>query len=82
MKFEKQPKFSDMAGKPVVAFTDADDKGLEAMQIHATPEGVRFTKSPVFHDMEELDAFAEALSQAWREHMRMRPKIVAQASGH
>lgn len=77
MKFLRT-KFDSLDGKTVVALTSEDDK----FQLKASRSGVMINGELEIEGMQELDQFAKLLSDAWKEHLRLKPKLQSSLSGH
>ena len=76
MKF-KRVKRSHLLGHTQVEFSEDPPRHVDLpFQIVATPYGIHFVgESSVLTNHDDLDEFAQAVSQAWTEHIALRPKI-------
>lgn len=69
MNFERK-KFDNLSGGTSVAYTDGE------FELLATREGVLFKgHSPVIGSMEDLQELAQVLSEAWSDHLKLKPRI-------
>lgn len=77
MQFIKEKRPS-LVGKFAWVFTEASTEENEhPFCITATAEGICFTgDSPRLDTERELTIFAEVLSTAWKEHQKLKPKVV------
>lgn len=70
MKFERK-KFDNLSGGTSVTYTDGE------FELLATREGVLIKgHSPVISNMDELQELAKVLSDAWAEHLRLKPRLM------
>lgn len=60
-----------------IRFVDQDDFVIQADKRLVELKGTLEITS-----MEELQSFAEALSKAWAEHTKLKPKLTTTMSGH
>ena len=60
---------------------EGDEAPFPPFAFIATPQGVRWEgKTTTIHDMTDLQDLARVASEAWSEHLKLRPKIeIAQA---
>jgi hypothetical protein len=84
MKFKREKL--DLPTGVAVFFTESgtDQEGeLEPFQIIANRRGVRFEgKSPTLESIMDLDAFAKTVSEAWKDHLALKPTILRTGAGH
>jgi hypothetical protein len=77
MEFIK--KKIELDGRAEVSFTQiphTDEKPFPPFQIICTGRGVRLEgKSCTVTDMQDLQDFAKAVSEAWKQHLMLKPKI-------
>jgi hypothetical protein len=78
MKFERK-KISALTGNTEVHFSlDSSD-----FKIIADQSGIRLRgESPTLYENEELQSFAKAVSDAFKDHLKLKPKLVSTLSGH
>lgn len=70
MKFERK-KFDNLSGGTSVTYTDGE------FELLATREGVLIKgHSPIIGNMDELQELAKVLSDAWSEHLRLKPRLM------
>ncbi len=83
IKFNRR-KMELPEGKIVVYHEHAvAEKSISAFTLVASREGVGFQgDSLVLRDRQELDAFAKALTDAWKDHRSLLPKLIAPGEGH
>lgn len=80
MKFEKE-KIVGIAG-PQVHFYEAGNKE-SGFSIIADKRGIRTEgSSPYLENAADLEAFAKAVSDAWKQHQMLRVKIISPFEGH
>jgi predicted Zn-dependent protease with MMP-like domain len=82
-KYNREKKDS-LLGETVVEFREVNDAAEETgFKIIGSPRGVELSgSSSVFTSNSDLQLFAKAVSDAWREHEKLRPKIIASIAGH
>lgn len=69
IEFVRSPEHHPILNQPVVLYRE---KGtMNPWTITATAEGVRFTESPTLIMNADLQNFAKALSDAFRDHIRL-----------
>lgn len=83
MKF-KTEKVSSLQGHTEVRQTLEDTTEDQVpFVIAAAPQGIQLRGvSPYLGSIDELDSFAQAIDRAWREHLKLRPKLSQTLSGH
>lgn len=75
MKFERK-KFDNLSGGTSVTYTDGE------FELLATRDGVVIKgQSSVIGDFNELQEFARIVSEVWKDHMQLKPRI-ARAGEH
>ena len=72
----KKRKYTDMTGLVNVTWDDGP-----LVIARASQRGVTFA-TPVLSSMNDLSEFARLVDVAWREHLRLVPKITKRMSGH
>ncbi len=83
MKFERKKVISP-EGLATWYYTEVtQDPSLHDFMLIVDQQGVRFTgRSSVIFDMDDLQAFAQQMSDCWTEHMKLKPRLVSTLSGH
>lgn len=80
MEFTKK-KLPSLAGKGAEVhfmqdLTNEDEKPFPPFVFLATPQGVRWEgKTTTIKDMNDLQDMARVASEAWSEHLKLRPRI-------
>lgn len=70
MNFERK-KFDNLSGGTSVAYTDGE------FELLATREGVLIKgHSPVIGTMDDLQELAKIISDAWADHLKLKPRLV------
>lgn len=59
-----------------------DNHAGEAARIVASPGGVAINGPLVIINPREMDTFARLFSDMWKEHLKMKPDLMAGLSGH
>jgi hypothetical protein len=78
MKFEKK-KISALTGNTEVHFSEESSE----FKIIADKTGIRLQgSSPTFYDITELNIFAKAVGDAWNNHIKLKPDLMASLNGH
>ena len=86
MKFKRR-KSERLSGGVCVIFEEeldaSDDGSIQPFQIIASSAGVTFDGlSSTLESRAELDQFAKAVADAWKEHEALKPKILRSLAGH
>lgn len=72
MKFTRE-KRSSLTHDAIVSFELEGDSNFT---LFATPEGIYFSgASPTIEDQKTLRVLAEVIGNAWKEHLKLKPKI-------
>jgi hypothetical protein len=80
MKFKRE-KVPNLMGEAEVRFTeepkeDQQDAPYPPLQITASKRGVFLSgNSTWIEGMDDLQSFAKAMSDAWRDHVKLKPQI-------
>ena len=69
-KFKMPRKYSHLIGDTVV---DYETEG--GFIVRAGPGGVSFQGEFILNSMDDLDDFAKVLSNAWKSHQSLKPKV-------
>lgn len=83
MKFKKEKVFP-LTGTIEFHFTEESTWGKDdAFVIKADAQGIRFEgKSPVMESTEDLQVFAKAVTDAYKSHSILKPKLTLNERGH
>lgn len=85
MKFNRHKKDHLTLGDVVeheLAVPDLPDAYPPVFSLLASREGVLVRGAIKFESNADLQAFAKALSDAWKDHLSLKPKIVTSLAGH
>lgn len=81
MEFKKPFKMSGIDGQAKVVFTLVEP-AISTFQIEASRQGVKLRGELELTQFVDLQPFAKAVTDAWREHLKLVPKISKTLSGH
>lgn len=81
MRFEKST-FTNLTGEAGHTFINIDDKSLAPFMVTATRANVSFTGDLKIESEGDLAVFAKTLSDAWKIHRQLQPKISTTLAGH
>lgn len=81
MKFTKET-FTNLTGENHHMFYHADADSLEPFTITASRAGVKFHGGLMLEAQEDLNTLAKVLSEAWKLHRQLQPKLTTTLSGH
>lgn len=81
MKFTKQT-FNNLTGEPHHMFYLEDDKTLAPFSITASRAGVKISGEFKLEEQSQLNELAKVISDAWKLHRQLQPKITTTLSGH
>ncbi len=75
-------KYSGIDGQTKVRMTLKTGSQVDAPYLEAAVSGLTVHGKFEFMDNSDLQAFAKAMGGAWKEHLKLKPKLVSTLSGH
>jgi hypothetical protein len=79
----QRTQFAGIDGSPKARYhAVVDDKKLDDFYIEASRAGVELSGKLQITTFPDLNPFAKALADAWRDHQKWKPRITSTLSGH
>jgi hypothetical protein len=81
MKFSRV-QFTQIDGEPKSRYTLEGDERLDPFCIEASRAGVELKNDLAITKNEDMQPFAKAVADAWKDHLKFKPKLSKTLSGH
>lgn len=81
LKF-KRVQFSGIDGQPKTRQVEVKEAGIDGFSIEASGVGIKVKGEMTITMREDLQPFAKAVADAWKDHVAFRPKLNTNLAGH